>query len=124
MSLKLTKLLKDRHGIEKVTREHPAGFGGKLIDIVRIDEDGENIFYEIKTYNDLMSSVREAIGQLLEYAVWTDQLRANEWIIVSHLPLTDPVKTYLKHIRLTYRLPVNYQQYVHESNVLGELITF
>lgn len=124
MSLKLTKLLKDTHGTNKVTREHPAGFGGKLIDIVRVDEDDRNIFYELKTYNDLMSSVREAIGQLLEYAVWTDQLRAKEWIIVTHLPLTDPVKTYLKHIRSTYTLPVNYQQYVHETNVLGELIAF
>lgn len=124
MSLKLTKLLKDKFGVSNVTREHPAGFGGKLIDIVRVDADGNLIFYELKTYTELLASVREAVGQLLEYAVWTNQLRATEWIIVTHLPLTEPVKIYLKHIRATYGLPVNYQQYVHENNMLGALITF
>lgn len=124
MSLHLTKRLKLDYGIDKVTREHPAGFGGKKIDIVRVDSGGKKVFYELKTYSDLLASVREAVGQLLEYAVWMDQLRAEEWIIVTHLALTDPVKTYLRHINATYGLPINYQQYVYETDVLTDLIDF
>jgi hypothetical protein len=42
--------------------------GGRIDLVVRTGEGYE--FYEIKTYGSARACIREAIGQLLEYAMW------------------------------------------------------
>lgn len=110
MSLHLTRKLKAELGNDQATREHRAADGRKRIDIVAL-QDGKMVFYELKTYNDLQSCVREAVGQLMEYAVWTAQDRAIKWVIVTHLGITPEVADYLAHLRSHYGLPFYYQSY-------------
>jgi len=119
ISKKMAQLLRKNHGEDNVTPEHP-DFAGGRVDIVVRNKDGL-VFYEIKTYNSIKASIREAIGQLMEYAFWPNVQNANELIIVT--PPSgefEDTKKYLKHIRETYHLPIFYQVYDLEKETLSE----
>jgi hypothetical protein len=120
---RLVELLRKKHGRNNVTPEHPAFAGAKRVDIVVQDEDGKCIFVEIKTYNSAMTSIREAIGQLLEYAFWPDKTNAKELVIVTQKPQDIPeLEVYFKHLRKSFNIPLYYQWFDLESNVLSNKI--
>lgn len=118
----LTEELKKKYGEKNVIPEHLAGYGANKIDIV-VNDDSGLIFYEIKTYPALKTSIREAIGQLLEYSLWTNQKKAKQLIVVTQ-PHSDfeKARTYFKHLRDTFNLPLYYQSYDTETNRLSEII--
>lgn len=74
-------------------------------------ESGSIIFYEIKTCPSVRTSIRQAIPQLLEYAFWPHEKRADRLVIVSHRPLTKDAKRYLEHLHESFEVPISYQQY-------------
>jgi len=115
----LTRYLIFQHDEKMVRQEHPDSLGGR-IDIVVNAKDGF-IFYEVKTYNSLKTSIREAIGQLMEYSLWPSSKRAKELIIVTQ-PRGDieEAKTYIKYLRDTYELPIYYQSYDLKNRALSE----
>ncbi|MEZ4961946.1 MAG: hypothetical protein R2830_19115 [Saprospiraceae bacterium] len=119
----LTETLRKTYGHDNVRPEHPAGYGANRIDMVVNDTDGL-IFYEIKTYTSLLTSIRVAIGQLMEYAMWHKHQKAKQWIIVTqphegHEDL-EAAKVYFKHLRDTFNLPIYYQSFNHENGMLSE----
>lgn len=122
ISKRLTKELKKIYGSANVTAEHPAGYGGNRIDIVVKTSSGL-IFYEIKTYTSLKTSIREAIGQLLEYSCWPDKSKAKELIIVTqpHKNVKQ-VKEYFNHLRIKFNLPIYYQSFDIEIAELSKKI--
>lgn len=122
ISKNLTKELRKKYGGENVAREHKAGYGANRIDIVVRDEN-DLIFYEIKTYPTVKTSIREAIGQLMEYSLWKNEKKASRLIVVTQ-PQEDfeNARTYFKHLRDTYNLPLYYQTYDFENNILSELV--
>lgn len=113
----LAKLKKEGRNVKK---EVGAGYGGNRIDMVEHQSDGD-IFYEIKTYPSLKTSIRMAIGQLLEYSLWTEQNKAKELVIVTQ-PMSDTTdaKSYFAHIRKIYNIPIYYQSFNIETNELSE----
>ena len=119
ISKSLTKYLRNIYTFAKVTKEHKTGYGGNRIDIV-VDNNSKLIFYEIKTYNSISTSVREALGQLMEYCFYSDKIRAAELIIVTHLPITPEIEKYFKHLRKTLNLNIYYQHYDLEKEILSE----
>lgn len=122
ISRRLTEELEKKYGKGNVSPENLAGYGANRIDIVVKDID-DFIFFEIKTYPTLKSSIREAIGQLMEYSLWPDQLKAKRLIVITQPhPDFEKAKTYFKHIRDTYNLPLYYQSYDIEKNILSELV--
>lgn len=58
-------MLCEKYGYENVSFEHR--IGGKKIDIV-LRDNNSFVFYEIKSNNSAKACIRDAIGQLLEYA--------------------------------------------------------
>lgn len=122
ISKALTKQLKKMYGEENVQDEHPAGYGANKIDIV-VRKGEDLLFYEIKSYTSLKTCIREAVGQLMEYALWTNQNKAKELIVITQ-PLSDfeNAKTYFKHLRNTYNLPLYYQSFDFEKNILSEIV--
>ncbi|TSA19625.1 hypothetical protein D4R75_08720 [bacterium] len=116
----LTKRLRGIHGKENVTPNHPAGYGANKVDIV-VRNGKELTFYEIKTYNSVKTSIREAIGQIMEYSLWTNHNRARQLIVVTqpHNDI-DKAKTYFRHLRETYGLPIYFQTYDFENDILSE----
>jgi hypothetical protein len=70
-----------QYGQDRVHTEQPSGVGTK-IDIVVKAENGY-WFYEIKTALTPRACLREAIGQLLEYALWPGSQEPTRFIVVG-----------------------------------------
>jgi hypothetical protein len=71
----------------------------------------EQIHYEIKTDKDPKMVIRNALGQLLEYAFYwqrqtTKQVRL---VMVGQNPLPQNSKNYINLLRQKFRLPLEYQ---------------
>ena len=105
-----------QHGEDNVRRECYGNGGGK-IDIVRRTNEGD-IFYEIKTYNHLKTSVRAAMGQILEYATYPDKMDAIKLYLVSDLTPDEDIKKYIKHLNKIINIPIGYIEYNVEENVI------
>jgi hypothetical protein len=115
----LVRKLKSEFGKNNVTWEHLLS-NGTQVDVVRKSGD-KIVYYEIKTYSSMRVSIREAMGQLLEYAHWgTGQIPA-ELVIVSDLDPGDGME-YIRKLRDVYHLPINYQRLDVETGQLFELL--
>lgn len=112
--------LKVQFGNKNVKTEVNAGYGNNKIDLVVKHQD-EFVFYEIKSYNSSRTSIREALGQLLEYCSWTNSKNASKLVVVSQL-LGDieDAKIYVKHIRNTFGIPIYFQTFDLTSKELSE----
>ncbi len=122
ISERLTEKLRLLYGFENVTPEHPAGYGSNRIDIV-VNNNQELIFYEIKTYPTLKASIREAIGQLMEYSLWLSKNKAEELIVITQKHNNfEEAKIYFKHLRESFNIPLYYQYFDFETNFLSEKV--
>jgi len=123
MSIGLAQLLRAhyREGA-RVVREDLIGFDAREVDIV-VKKGSETIFYEIKTAPTLPMAIRAALSQLMEYAHWTEEIRADHWIIVTppQIDIT-AAELYLRHLRSIYELPVHLQTFDNESRTLTRLL--
>jgi len=108
--------LTKKFGKDNVGTEIDTG-SGTSIDLVT-KQDLKVTFYEIKTGKSVRACIRQAIPQLLEYSYWPDRILADELVIVSHLPITETAKLYLKHLRERFNLPISYQQFNLSRNTL------
>lgn len=109
---------------KNVKSEVDAGYENNKVDIVVREDDGD-IYYEVKTYTSLKTSIRVALGQLLEYAMWTNYNRAKELVIVTQRMSNievEEAKEYFAHIRKTYNIPLYYQSFDIETNELSEKV--
>jgi hypothetical protein len=120
ISESLHKYLCELYGELNVGKENPTGYGTKIDMVLRIN----NIltFYEIKTYSTVKSSIREAIGQLIEYCYYPAEQNATELIIISNLSVdkNDEIKKYLNHLRKNLGIKIYYQYYDIENKILSE----
>ncbi|NVJ64645.1 MAG: hypothetical protein HWD84_10520 [Flavobacteriaceae bacterium] len=103
---KLLNYLQGKYGLKNVKRECTA-YGASRIDIVRKTSKGY-VFYEIKTYNSLISSIRESLGQLLEYSLFPNKEEANELVLVSHIKPSDLETQYFLHLKKFINIPFSY----------------
>ncbi len=71
MQTKIFSILDASHKKGNVGTENGMGYQTK-VDIV-VKEKGNFIFYEIKTSQTAKAAIREAIGQILEYAFWPNE---------------------------------------------------
>lgn len=116
----LKNILKVKFGNKNVKTEVNAGYGNNKIDLVVKHQD-EFIFYEIKSYNSSRTSIREAVGQLLEYCSWTNSRNASKLVVVSQLlGDSEDAKIYIKHIRETFGIPIYFQTFDLSSKELSE----
>lgn len=106
---RLYKYLCDQLGKHYVGTELNTG-SGTSIDVVT-KKNGKITFYEIKTSTSVRTSIRQAIPQLLEYAYWPAERRADDLVIVSHLPVTRTAERYLEFLRVQFKIPLAYRQF-------------
>ncbi len=89
-----------------------------FVDIKAITTNNEMHYYEIKT--DIAKlSIRQALGQILEYNHYPNNQRASELYIISQYDLTNEDKNYIQLLRSIYKLPVYYMWYDFTSNTLS-----
>lgn len=108
----LERQLKERYGLTDVVfRENPSGLGQNSIDLV-VHQPSGCWFYDIKTYLEPRLCVREALGQLLEYAFWPGCKEACRLIVVGESAPDSDVREYCRRLKKRFSLPIEYQQIV------------
>lgn len=112
----LYKQLGEIYGLDNVGTEIKTKNNTK-IDLV-IKSGVSYIFFEIKTSNTPRSCLREAIGQLLEYAYFGEIINVEKFIVVGTLPPNNESEAYLNYISNTFNLNIKYIQFSLETNSL------
>jgi hypothetical protein len=102
--------LADEYGTENVGVELPSGVGTSIDVVVR--HKGKFHFYEIKTAQSPRACLRQALGQLLEYAFWPGSQEAVRLIVVGESALDQEGTEYLRTLKKRFSLPVEYEQIV------------
>ena len=94
----------------QVSVEQRDGKGG-FIDVVAC-RDGDYEFYEIKTSSTVRLALREAIGQLLEYAYWPPSVcpSPKRLVVVAEHPLDATDLGYLNILSRRVGLDIEYRQ--------------
>ncbi|SFS44082.1 hypothetical protein SAMN04487906_0492 [Zhouia amylolytica] len=105
------------HGKDNVGTEVPTGFGTN-IDVVVLQPDKSEWFYEVKTYNQPIICIREALGQVLEYAMFSKNNRADKLIVVGINKPNKLEHEYLDHLREVTKLKLFYQVFDFFKNQL------
>lgn len=117
---KFLKYLQNTYGKAIVKRECTA-YGASRIDITRKTDTGF-VFYEIKTYNNLRTSIREGIGQLLEYSLYPNVQEAEKLVLVSHVAPSNELIGYLNHIKEFINIPFSYIHFdTEKEEVISEI---
>lgn len=114
---KFLLFLQHQFGEDNVKRECRT-FGGCRIDIVRKSSSGF-VFYEVKVYNSLRLSIRESLGQLLDYCFFPGRSDAEEILLVSDVQPDEDDKLYLKTIRGLLAISFSY---IHFDLVRNEIV--
>lgn len=115
--LMFTQLVKV-YGSDRVSTEQATGFG-TCIDVV-VRTDSGDIFYEVKTGAGALRCIREALGQILEYAYFPKEILAKKLIIVTPHSIDNRLKGYLAHLRSQTGLNLYYQVFDLENEILLE----
>ena len=107
----LTRRLITEFGEQNVADEHPTG-RGTLIDVVVRHRAGAYSFYEIKTALSASACIREALGQVLEYAYWPGGQEPHRIVICGEGRLEKEGRAYLRRLNERFGLPLAYEQIV------------
>lgn len=91
-------------------------FNGNIADLVTLKSDKSAIIYEIKTSLNLRKNIREALGQLLDYASHGGNFEVSKLVIVSPCKLDDEGQLFLKSLRKAIRYPIDYFEYSEVSD--------
>lgn len=102
--------LTKEYGDENVGTELQSGVGTSVDVVVR--QNDEFWFYEIKTAHSPRACLRQALGQLLEYAFWPGSQNASRLIIVGETALDEEGIRYLYTLRERFSLPIDYEQII------------
>ncbi|MDD7885736.1 hypothetical protein [Flavivirga sp. 57AJ16] len=115
--------LKKRYPNCKVWAEATTSYQTR-IDVVKLDNrTGHKTFYEVKSYPKLITCIRIAIGQLLEYMYWPKNERANQLVVVSYHPILPSLKLYLTQLKKKTKLTIGYMCFNREEkSIVDEFI--
>ena len=100
-----------------IHREYKVAEGGQVD--VAVEMTGGFLFCEIKVASHVRAAMRQAIGQLLEYAHWPDKCRAKKWWILSEANPSPADTAYIRSLRTQYGLPLFYRRIDVEAATLG-----
>ena len=103
----LCRKLSAEYGKENVGDEIPSGIGTRIDVVVR--QSNEYLFYEIKTAHSPRACIRQAMGQLLEYAFWNGSQNVTRLIVVGEAPLDQDGAKYLRSLQEQFSLPIDYE---------------
>jgi hypothetical protein len=101
--------LVSQFGAENVCDE--CSCAGMRVDVVVRRPEGY-WFYEIKTAHSPRACIREALGQLLEYAFWPGGQEASRLTVIGESPLDHDGEEYLRQLRSRFALPIYYEQII------------
>ena len=77
---------------------------------ITVTDGSKTILIEIKSHSNPRTAIREAIGQLLEYAYYrpSRDVGVLELVIIAPANLDRPATEYLHRLRTDFKIPVSY----------------
>ncbi|MCW5715423.1 MAG: hypothetical protein KIT43_13000 [Bauldia sp.] len=111
VSLRHNELQKRLRELERQRGGHPtieARIGSRSIDVVSVRADGL-WFFEIKTSRSPRLCIREAIGQLLEYAFWPGSSPPVRMVVVGSNALDEDASAYLRALNDSLPVRLDYE---------------
>lgn len=113
----VAEIIKDQY-VHLYVESGLANGKGQRVDIKGIlKETDEWHYFEVKT-DSAKKSIREALGQILEYAHYPHTKRATKLFIVGPQKPDDKDMQYMEFLRSTYGIPVWFRWYSFEENKL------
>jgi hypothetical protein len=88
------------------------------VDVKATSNDGTIHFFEIKT-DTPKNNIRLGIGQLFEYSMFPNTLKAEKLIVVGDTEPTAEVKKYIRHLREKTGLNLFYRWIDMENEILS-----
>jgi hypothetical protein len=115
----LHRVLMEEHGRDAVGTEQPSGLGGFVDAILKLDEH-QYWIYEVKVTKTASDAIRQALGQLLEYAYRVGAWEPQRMFIVAEPPLDTDTREFLSRLRSEFRLPIEYRQLTLSNTPNGD----
>ncbi len=81
---------------------------GNRIDIVVKIAENSYIFYEVKTGSSAKSCIRQAMGQLFEYAFWNNSEFEVSMIIAGEFEMDKITSDYVTFLKNKFNIPISY----------------
>ncbi len=81
---------------------------GNRIDIVVKIERENYIFYEVKTGSSAKSCIRQALGQLFEYAYWNNSDFKAKMVVAGEFKIDKTTSDYLEYLMKKFNIPISY----------------
>jgi len=103
--------LVDEHGRAAVGTEQPSGLGG-FVDAVVKRNDKRYWIYEVKVSTTASDAIRQALGQLLEYAYREGAWNPERLYVVGEEPIDEKSRKFLSRLRAQFGMPIDYRQVV------------
>jgi hypothetical protein len=91
-------------------------FGENVADIVVQHKDETYSIYEVKTSHNTRYNIRDAIGQLLDYALWHNNIMIKDLTIVTPSLISHEQNEFLKRLKDILKIELNYLQYTPNSD--------
>jgi len=101
----------DEHGEKTVGTEQPSGLGGFVDAVVKLSEQRFWI-YEVKVSATASDAIRQALGQLLEYAFREGAWNPRKMFVVGEPALDAGSRKFLARLHSKFRLPIEYRQII------------
>ena len=118
LQTKIFQLLKQEYPDSEIGTEVPCDSGS--IDIARKTNDSF-VLYELKTSTNIQACVREAFGQLMEYAYSNDKTNIDHLIIITPNKATNETEKYFHLLRNQFLIPIYYQYFDESQMKLSQL---
>lgn len=98
--------LEEIYGTDNVRLENR--FNANEIDLV-VRDSGNFHFYEVKTASSAKACIRQALGQLLEYAYGNGRKNASKIFIAGEFPIDKESDNFLRFLRDEFKIPIFYK---------------
>ncbi|QIE58801.1 hypothetical protein G5B37_04260 [Rasiella rasia] len=90
-----------------------------LVDCAAKHKD-KYILFEVKTANSVLACIRQALGQIIEYALLDTSLEFKQLIIIGPATPTEFDLTYFQNLKDKLKLPLKYWSYSSEEKTLNK----
>jgi hypothetical protein len=116
-------LLNKRHiELAVLVKRECQNLGSAGIEIIQKAGNGRYFFYEIKTLNSLRPSIITGFGQLLEYCLYLNVVKAEKVVLASNVPPSKERVTYFYHIKNFLNMPFSYIHfYIDKEEIISEI---
>lgn len=113
---KISDYLNSLSAVTSVEKESKQG--RNYVDLVCV-KGIEKIFFEVKVANSVKRGLREAMGQVIEYANYPNEDLADSLVVVSDKYETEDDRNYLDYLRSKYNIPIYYQRFDWSEGALA-----